>query len=294
MAFKKILVPVDFSESSDSAVEYAVFIARKFGAEITLLHAILLYHDDIDEEEHMQAYEKIIRKKEKQSNKKLESHFMTAKDQGLKVKYVLIRAFAAADSILNYISENDFDLVVMGTHGRTGLKKWILGSVTEKVVRLSTIPVLTVHKEFHKKKISKILVPVDFSEYSQIAVKRATAVAEEFKAKLEFLHVVEMEAHPEFYSMSFEPLLKANPHLNDHIIENLIKLTGIPQDRATYAVREGKVHNEIKIYAETNQIDLIVMANRGMSDLEHLVLGSNSERVVRVASCPVLTVREKV
>jgi nucleotide-binding universal stress UspA family protein len=139
----------------------------------------------------------------------------------------------------------------------------------------------------------KILVPVDFSGYSQIAVKRAKAVAEEFKAKPEFLHVVEMEAHPEFYSISFEPILKANPHLRDHIIENLIKLTGIPEDRAAYAVREGKVHNEIKIYAENNQIDLIVMANRGMSDLEHLVLGSNSERVVRVAPCPVLTVRDK-
>jgi nucleotide-binding universal stress UspA family protein len=291
MAFKNILVPVDFSEFSECAVEYAMFLAKEFSARITLLHAILLYHDDIDEEEHMQAYEKIIRQKEKESNKQLESHFVNGKDRGLQVKYALIRAYSAADSILNYISDNDFDLVVMGTHGRTGLKKWVLGSVAEKVVRLSTIPVLTIHKDFYKTDITKILVPVDFSEYSRIAVKKGTTAAREFNAKLEFLHVVEMEAHPEFYSISFDPILKANPQLKQHIIENLIKFTGLSEDEATYAVREGKVHNEIKIYAEKNQIDLIVMANRGMSDLEHLVLGSNCERVVRVASCPVLAVR---
>jgi nucleotide-binding universal stress UspA family protein len=290
MSFKKILVPVDFSEFSDKAVEYARFLAETFSAEITLMHAVLLYQDDIDEEEHLHAYEQILKTKEKNRNKRLDSHSSTARKKGLKVKTALIRGFSAADTILDYIADNDYDLAVMGTHGRTGLKQFILGSVAENVVRSSPIPVLTIHKDFKKMDINKVLLPVDFSEFSKIAVKHGITIAKEFNAQLDFLHVVEKEDHPEFYSITIEPILKANPQLETHIIENLVKLTGIPKDKATYAVREGKVHHQIKEYQEKNQIDLIVLANRGISDAEYFLTGSNSERVVRVATCPVLTI----
>jgi len=134
MAFKKILVPVDFSDFSDKAVEYAIFIAEKFCAEMTLLHADILFEEDFDEKEQLQAYEKIIQKKENERTKKLESHCKTAETRGIRVNSALIRGVSTADSILDYISDKNFDLVVMGTHGRTGLKRWMLGSVTERVV----------------------------------------------------------------------------------------------------------------------------------------------------------------
>ena len=137
------------------------------------------------------------------------------------------------------------------------------------------------------------IVPVDLSEYSHTTINRGKELAREFNATLEFLHVVESEAHPEFYNISFEPILKENPNLADHITENMIKANGIPKDQATYAVREGKVYKEIKKYADYSQIDLIIMGTHGRGDLEDFLLGSSSERVVRIASCPVLTVREK-
>ena len=292
MTFKKIAVPVDFSGFSDKAVEYAMFIAGKFCADITLVHAILLHQEDVDEEEHFQAYEKIIREKEAVRNKRLESKCKVGKERGLQVNSALIRGFSAADSILDYLQDNDFDLIIMGTHGRTGLKKLMLGSVAERVVQLSPVPVLTVHKDTDETDIKKILVPVDFSEYSKIAVKQAIALSREFKASLQFLHVVQLEDHPEFYTVSFDPILEENPDLEMHIAKNLIKLTGISEKEATYVVKEGKVHKEIKTYAEENHVDLIVMATHGMSDLEHFLVGSNSERVVRIAPCPVLTVRK--
>jgi nucleotide-binding universal stress UspA family protein len=291
MAFKKILVPVDFSDFSDKAVEYAIFIAEKFCAEMTLLHAVILFEEDFDEKEQLQAYEKIIQKKENERTKKLESHCKAAETRGLRVNSALIRGVSTADSILNYISDKNFDLVVMGTHGRTGLKRLMLGSVTERVVGFSPIPVLTIHRDLKKPGIKKILIPIDFSEHSKIAVKRGIAIAEEFNAALEFLHVVEMHDHPEFYTINSDPILEANPGLEHHITENMITLTGIPGEKATYSVKEGKVYKEIKMAAENNTIDLIVMATHGMSELEHFLVGSNSERVVRTASCPVLTVR---
>lgn len=290
MGFKKILVPVDFSEFSDKAVEYAMFIAEKYCADITLLHAVVLFQEDFDEKEQLQEYEKIVQRKEKEREEKLKSHCITAEKKGFRINSRLIRGFSEADTVIDFISANDFDLVVMGTHGRTGLAKMLLGSVTERVVRLSPIPVITVHKEVDNMKINKILVPIDFSGYSDTIVERAIAIAEEFKAQLSFLHVVEMETHPEFYSISFEPILKGNPKLSNHIIKNMMKLSGIPKNRANYAVTEGKVYKEIKSYAELNQIDLIVMAMRGMSEIEHFLVGSKSERVVRIAPCPVLTI----
>jgi len=292
MSYKKILVPVDFSEFSDKAAEYAMNIARKYNASVTLLHVIILFQEDYDEEEQLKLHEKILKKKESERKKKLEKHSKKAEDKGIQVNSVLLRGFSIANSIMEYISENDIDLVVLGTHGHTGFKKWLLGSVTEEVVRESPIPVLTVHKDFSKTEIEKILIPIDFSDYSKITVDHGKKLAREFKATLEFLHVVEMESHPEFYSISFEPIIKANPGLIDHVVDNMVKLTGIDKNQAVYKVTEGKVYKEIRKYAENNQIDMIIMGTRGISDLEDFLVGSNSERVLRIAACPVLTVRE--
>ncbi|MGD2087788.1 MAG: universal stress protein [Candidatus Aminicenantes bacterium] len=292
MSFKKILVPVDFSEFSDKAAEYALFLAEKYRAKITLLHVIILFQEDFDEEEQLKMYEQTIQKKEKERETQMKSHRKTAKKRGVEVNSVLLRGFSTPNSILDYISDKDFDLVVMGTHGHSGFRKLLLGSVTEKVVQESPIPVLTIHKDYNKIEIKEILVPMDLSEFSSITINQGKTLAQEFNATLEFLHVVEEEAHPEFYNISFEPILKENPRLADHIIENMIKAAGIPKDKAAYAVKEGKVYKEIKKYADYNQIDLIVMGSHGRGELEDFLLGSNSERVLRIASCPVLTVRQ--
>ena len=292
MKFKKILVPVDFSDFSDNAVEFALLMAERFNAEVMLLHAVLLFEEDPDEEEHLEAYENLIQQQENERTKKMKPHHKSGEKRGVTVDSVLLRGVSAADAILDFMSGKDFDLIVMGTHGRSGLGKWFHGSVTEKVVRFSRIPVVTVHKDYSREKIEKILVPIDFSEYSKIAIHQGKVIAEEFKAAIEFMHVVEQDAHPEFYYISSDPILKANPELKKHISENLKKYSAVSEEEAAFVVLEGKVHGQIVEYAEDNDIDLIVMPTRGMSDLEHIVLGSTTERVVRVATCPVLTVRK--
>ena len=287
MKFKKILVPIDFSEFSDKAADFALLIAEKFSAEVMLLHTVLLFEEDLDEEDLLESYEQILQQKEDKRTKKIKSHREGGEKRGVTVDHVLMRGVSAPNSILDYLEGKDYDLVVMGTHGRTGLAKFFAGSVTEKVTRYAKTPVVTVHKDYHREKIEKILVPIDFSEYSRIAISQAKTMAEEFGAALEFMHVVEQDAHPEFYSISFDPILKANPALKEHIITNLKK------DEAKFVVREGKSHQEIMDYAGANDIDLIVMPTCGNSDLEDILMGSTTERVVRLAPCPVLTVRKK-
>lgn len=292
MGFKKILVPIDFSPFSEKALDYALFLAETMCADITLLHTVVLFQEDIDEKEHLAAYERIIEEKESKRVKKIDSHCSRAKKRGVEINSVLLRDISASEAILGYLEKKKFDLVVMGTHGRTGLKRLMLGSIAESVVNMSPVPVITVHRYFKRRQIAKILVPVDFSEYSRIAIRQAIKLAGEFKANIDFMHVVEMLAHPEFYAIASEPILKANPTLKSHIIRNLVKLTGIPETGASYQVREGKVHDEIVKYSRRQKIDLIVMPTTGMSALDHIIVGSNTERVVRTASCPVLTVRK--
>jgi len=292
VSYKNILVPVDFSDYSEKAVDYAIFLAEKFCAEITLIHIVELFEEDVNEKEHLEAYEKIIEKKEAEEAKKLQTQCQIGKDRGLDIIHsVLLRDISAADAIINYAADKGFDVVIMGTHGRKGLTRWLSGSVTEKVVRHSSIPVITVHKDLEIQKIEKILVPVDFSTHSSLAIQQAKRVAAEFNASLNFLHVVEMESHPEFYNISFKSILKENPALNDHILTNLKKLADIPESEAVFSVMEGSVHRKIKQYIELNDIDLIILPTRGINDLEHFFMGSNAEKVVRSAPCPVLTVR---
>ncbi|MCK4818395.1 universal stress protein [bacterium] len=294
MAFKKILVPVDFSTFSQTAMDYALFLAEKYYAQLTLFHVVLLFQEDIDDEEHLETLEKIIKKREKKRSILLKSSCTDAEKRGVEVNHTMVHGFSAADSILESIADNVFDLVVLGTHGHTGLKKWIYGSVAEKVVRLSPIPVLTTHMDIKRKAITNILVPVDFSNHSERAIQFSKTLALDFKAKLTFLHSIEQEAHPAFYAISTAPILEENPELKNRILKNLIKFTEMAEGDAEYAITEGKAHKQIGLYAKENSIDLIVMATRGLSKLEHFLIGSNAERVVATAPCPVLTIERAV
>ena len=240
MSFKHILVPVDFSECSDKAVEYALFIAETFCAKATLLHAVVLFKEDIGEEEHLKAFEKLIEKKEEERAKRLKLRCDVGGKRGIAIDSDIIRGFSPADAVLEYMDDKKTDLIVMGTHGRTGFMKWWLGSVAEKVVRRSPVPVLTVHQEWTKQAIDTMLVPIDFSDFSKKAVQQGKAVADAFGAKLKFLHAVEQEAHPAFYATSLESIFKVNPQLKSQIRDNMVDFTGIPKDRADYDVVEGK------------------------------------------------------
>ena len=135
--------------------------------------------------------------------------------------------------------------------------------------------------------IGNVLFPVDFSEYSKMAVKKGMRLISQFDAKPTLLFVVEQQ-HPLHYLQSFEPILKANPALKEQLMKNLKAIAG--SQKAAFHLAEGKPHKQIEAYAEAKNIDLIIIASHGMSGLEHFLIGSTTERVVNVAPCPVLTI----
>ena len=295
MNIQHILVPLDFSEFSDKALDFALTLAEKFQSEITLFHAVVLFQDDVGEEQRLQEYEEWIKRREHHIHHQMHNSQQKAESRGLTVNSVINRGVNAADVILEYLEEHPSELVIMGTHGRTGLKHLLLGSVAEKVVRLSPIPVMTIHRSLQKFQISKILTPIDFSIYSKTAADDAIMLASQLGASLQFIHVIQHDIHPSFYAAGIDSIFQIDKGLKKRVIINLKEFLSdqLPPDlQAEYAVREGKAHKEIVDYAKDAKTDLIVIATHGLTGLDYILLGSTAEKVVRSANCPVLTVKK--
>jgi len=297
MQIKKILVPTDFSETAKAALDQALFLTAKFDAELTVLHARLLFEDDpVEMEEKLKKVESEEHEVEALLLEKMRKK--TEKHTHLKIKHEIIRGYSAPSAILGYINKNDFDLVVLGTHGRTGLEYFLIGSVAEKVVRYARCPVLTVRSaEFIKEKFKKILVPLDFSEPSMEALKTAAEWAEMDGSELHLLYAVDQEVHPALYAWGMKSVLDMIPDIKEKVekrmAESVSAFSELKNRKIVKVLREGKAHKEIAKYVEEENLDLIVIGTHGMVGLDRLLLGSTTERVIRSVKLPVLTVKHK-
>lgn len=297
MEIKKILVPTDFSDTACAAVAQALFLTAKYDAELTILHARLIFDDDPTE-----LPEKLSSLKNEE--KDVEQHILermrnrTANHSHLKIRHEIIRGYSAPSAILGYLNNHDFDLVVIGTHGRTGLEHILIGSVAEKVVRYARCPVLTVRsKEYVKEKFNKILVPFDFSEHSVLALNIAAEMIDDPKGEIHLLYAVDQEVHPALYAWGMKSVLEAIPDLVEKVQtrmdEHIAAIPELKGKKMVKVVREGKPHKEISAYVDEIKPDVVVIGTHGLVGLERFLLGSTSERVIRLVKQPVLTVKLK-
>ncbi|GAB4368404.1 MAG: universal stress protein [Calditrichia bacterium] len=296
MEIKKILVPVDFSEFSDKALEYAIEFAKQFDASLTLFHAIIIFQEDVDEEQRLEAYQEWVKNHEDRITRRIVGHRQKAHGHGIQVDTVVQRGISPADVILEYIEENNFDLIVMGTHGRSGLKHLFLGSVAEKVSRISKIPVLTVHRSVKEFQMQNLLVAVDFSPYSKEATDYAVALAKKFHSRIKFIHVIEKEIHPSFYASGISSIFEIDTDLEQRVIENMktfLEDQLQPEGQYDYIVKEGRPHKEIVEFSQEDHTDMIIIASHGLTGLDYILLGSTAEKVVRWANSPVLIVKKR-
>jgi len=294
---RRILFPTDFSRCADQALTHALYLAERYQAELHLLHAIVLHEDD----PHNPAYhfpdiEEIYARLKENADARMINALEDLRVHELKIERAQLRYIAPAPAILHYADEKDIDLIVMGTHGRRGLGHMFLGSVAEETVRLSPCPVLTIreHKEpVSIKAIKKILVPVDFSDYAQQALTYAKELAAQYDAKLQLLHVIEEPLYPYFYvadgASIFNLIPDIEPKSEKHLNQLLEKIKG-PSVPVETNVIKGRASRDIVKFSDENDTDLIVVATHGLTGIQHMILGSVTEKVVRMAKCPVFTV----
>lgn len=300
MTIKHILVPTDFSDNADQALAYAAGIALRFGSEITLFHVISLFQDDPNNPAYrFPNHEQVLQTMEETALARFEK--LEDVHENISIQMETVRGISAAEEIINYAQSNDFDLIVMGTHGRTGLSHFLMGSVAERLIRHQPCPVLTLKQQKKEgvvqPKFEKFVVAVDFSNYSKMALVQAFELALVFEASLEILYVIEEQVHPAFYVTGETSVMGIIPDLREKSIAALRayvdKEVSKNVEYSTH-VREGRAHTEIIHFAEEQNADLIFMATHGLSGLDHFLIGSTTEKVVRKARTPVFTVKAEL
>ncbi|TKJ33482.1 hypothetical protein CEE39_03895 [bacterium (candidate division B38) B3_B38] len=297
LPIKKILFATDFSECANYAFKYSVILAEKYNAELVMFHAIVMFRDDPNNPDYRfpdmtDCYKTI----EKASHKEFDR--LCSDWKKLKTKNVVVRGFSPAEEILQYAEAKNMDLIVMGTHGRSAITRFFLGSTAEKVVRFSLCPVVTLReepKEFIKtRRYGRILFPTDYSEYAQKALKWPVELAKDYHTELDVLHVIEQNIPPQYYSAEISSIFDLDRKLKKRAMKALARfLEGVDRKEVDVRrfIREGKSDVEIVKFAEKRSIDLIVMSSHGMSGIERILMGSTTERVLRRALCPLLTIK---
>jgi len=199
-----------------------------------------------------------------------------------------------AEAILSYVEEHGVDLVVMGTHGRRGLQRLLIGSVAEEVLRTAPCPVLTVRAGEETApawNVRNILAPIDFSDASKGAVRHAKELALTYGAQITLLHAVEEVMYPSAYGTEMADV--PGPEVIDRVEESLADLAReeIGYEHVMVGATIGYAPSTILDYIAENDVDLVVIATHGRPGIERLLLGSVTGRIVRRTSVPVFVVK---
>lgn len=296
MQLRKILYPTDFSTCSQQALDHALFLARQFEAELHMLNAVILHADDPAAEGlHFPEGSELLARVMEMSSSELAEWISHKGHESLKVKEVQVRGFAAGPLILDYAQANEIDLIVMGTHGRRGPARFFLGSVATEVVRHSDCPVLTLRETEPSREIEaieRLLVPIDFSRHSLVAVAHARELAARYDAALQLLHVIELQTYPTLYGPTAAAFdVSELKRLSFEAMDRVMQQTPGPEVVFDKYVTSGRVASEVAVFAKDNDSDMVVISTHGLSGLERMLTGSTTEQVVRLVDCPVFTVK---
>jgi nucleotide-binding universal stress UspA family protein len=294
LKIKLILCPIDFSEFSVSAYQHALSVAEHYQARLVAQHIVELWrHPSADFAASAGLYEEYSQALRESGKKQLQEFVENHTHDEIQPELV-VQMGIAADSIVSFAQLQKADVIVMGTHGRRGFDRLMLGSVTDRVMRTAPCPVLAASKpphgsvaagkergHFHH--LSRILFCADFSENSERALRYAISATAEYDAELTLLHVLEGVPSP---AKTEEARAAAAERL-----DRLVPPEGGKSLKIRTAVRIGKPYEQIIQLATEAQIDLVIMGVRGRGALDVAVFGSTTYRLMQLGSCPVLAVR---
>jgi nucleotide-binding universal stress UspA family protein len=281
--YERILVPLDGSELAEQAIPYVEWLARKFNSEFIVI-TVCLAGDPL---------ERALREYIERIVKKIQSLRMKAQS-------VFIEGEPAA-SIIDFAGKNDISLIAISTHGRTGVSQWLLGSIANKVVQRSHIPVFLVRssqpaKTPADKELRKILLTLDGSQFSEAIIPYIEKLAKVMHSEVVLLSVIEPAKLPQLaayidrekYEKDFMAKLKRESKRYLGKKKTALASKGI---KVNSVLLEGKPAETILQYAEDKSVNLIALTTHGFSGVTKWAYGSVASRIIEASSRPTLLVR---
>jgi nucleotide-binding universal stress UspA family protein len=295
---ERILCPTDFSKFAFRAADYAVALGRHYDAEVHFLHVIpsTLIHP----EQYPYVAEAVPLGPEfrERALERLDAFVALSRAENVRTRFSVAEGAPVAE-ILKAAEADRASLICLGTHGREGVERLILGSVAEKVLRKARRPVLTVSEPGDERApkeavFKNILCAVDFATLSLKALEYCLSLAQEAGGRLILFNAIEW--FPE------EPTWIGSPAVSDYKeqmeeqvrarLEEIVPREVRDWCEVEIVVRSGKAYRELLAAAAEGKADLIAMGVRGRNPLDIMLFGSTTQHVVRHAKCPVLTISE--
>lgn len=290
MRFHKILCPTDFSAGSEHALALAARLASEHEAELVIAHVFFVPPVAYGGE--FVFPPTMIQEMMRGHQHGLDEAVTAAKALGAAKATTRLVTGPPWAEITTLLEREGFDLCVIGSHGRTGLSRLVIGSVAEKVVRHASCSVLTVHADGERYPFRHALVPVDFSARSAHAFDLAKEVVVR-DGRVTLLHVIELPV-PFGGAIPTEFALDLDRRASDALEKEARREPTFQRPAIDTSSRVGNPGSQILHALESDAtIDLVVMGSEGRTGIKRALLGSVAEKVVRHAHVPVLVVRER-
>lgn len=275
---KKIIIPVDFSEHSEFALETAALLAKKFDSELLILHMLelstMMYSSSVnDQYEEVAFYLKLA---EQKFDNFLDKPYL----EDIKITPI-VKHFKVFSEVNEIAKQHQADLVVMGSHGSSGFKEFVIGSNAEKVIRNAEIPVLVVKNKLNAVDFSEIIFLSNFDKEMTNAFVKAKHICNQFDARLKLLNV-------NIPTDRFQSTVELDTKITQ-FFDNAEWHTDRKKDViciSDYTVEEGVLN-----YAKTHPTDLIIIPTHGRKGISHFLSGSIAEDIVNHSDALIMTIK---
>ncbi|MFC5972836.1 universal stress protein [Halomarina salina] len=276
--FEEILLALDGSDCAETAAAAALTLAERSGGRIHAVGVVEVYELSTTRERDA---------REQEAKERLSAFADRAAEAGVDCETDLRSGFAD-EELLGAIDDHGADLVVLGTHGRTGARRFLVGSVAARVARRSPVPVLTTPATDDAWSVETVLLPTDGSEHAAAATHVGIEAAADLGGSVHVLSAVEDDALG--LDVRSSKVLEAQTRVAESAVDEAVASAESSGVEATSEVVSGRPHRTILDAVEAHDADLVVMGTHGRSGVSRILLGSVAEKVVRGASVPVLTV----
>jgi nucleotide-binding universal stress UspA family protein len=299
---ERIMLPLDGSELAERAIHYVRDLAAQLEAEVYLLHACPPEH-----KQYLRMHQMYLDDLAEEIKRRIKLDWQPAGDPAVSTDVILDEP---VNAIFEYIKQKSISIVALTDHASSGMRAWAMGSVADKVVRGAGIPVLLIHiteeytASIQKGSIRKIMLPLDGSDSSAMAIPYAVKLAKKLKAGIELFSMAQTIYAQTIYmenvggsvigfGSNFDVIDAENKKFVDKYLQGVageIQKEGINVTQNSLVARDAGV--EILELEKKTQPDLVIMATRGRSNIARWALGSVAERVLHDGNTPILMVKE--